>query len=187
MSASPYSTPCLSGCLFVILHMPFCKAKSGHEQLSDVCPSLLLVMSCWITEIAVTRKVGLEETFSCIPKPLSYRGGQQVSHSMTWASLKSSSPDVCPVLSFLVDLLLNFMTLYFYKEKKTLMNGFGILQKRYAYREKHYWVIYILHLPVICMCGDWFPNQNLDRVVKELWAILLVYLLIKKKFFFGCM
>ena len=33
------------------------------------------------------------------------------------------------------------------------------------------------------MCGDWFPNQNLDHVVKELWVILLVYLLIKKKFF----
>ena len=76
----------------------FCKAKSGSEQLSDVSPSLLLVMSCWITEIAVTRKVGVEGTFSCIPKPLSYRGGQQISHSVTWASLKSSSPDVCSVL-----------------------------------------------------------------------------------------
>ena len=97
--------------LFVILHMPFCKAKSGSEQLSDVSPSLLLVMSCWITEIAVTRKVGVEGcrepargdqasegTFSCIPKPLSYRGGRQISHSVTWASLKSSSPDVCSVL-----------------------------------------------------------------------------------------
>ena len=78
----------------------FLQSKSRNEQLSDVSPSLSLVTSCWITEIAVTRNVGLEGTFSCIPKPLSYRGGQQVSHSVTWASLKSSSPDVCSFLLF---------------------------------------------------------------------------------------
>ena len=67
------------------------------------------------------------------------------------------------------------------------MNGFGVLQKWYAYREEHYWAIYILCLPVICVCGDWFPNQNLDNVVKELeFFYLCIYLFIKKMFLAAC-
>lgn len=100
LSVPPYSVPCLSGCLFVILHVAFCIAKCGSEPLSDVravCYCLCLIESLEEPSLEPWAGRDLQVHSKAL---ILQRRPPGFTQSVTRAGLESSSPDLCSFLLF---------------------------------------------------------------------------------------